>query len=572
MLRRNSSQINVVSRKPKRVRKLAFDCLEPRRLFAGLQVFVYNDLDESGTANTPDEVGMNRQVAYLDSNKDGTLNSNEQFQLTDAEGLANFTSIPSGVLSFRVLGAVQSFYIDTSNPAAPSKISLAGNQVGENNPPQFSGELTDAELTENGDLELAIDLLTSIASDQDGDGIWFFVTTPPSHGTIDWSSSAGGTYHPSKGYSGVDTIAFSAFDGRSWSSPIELTIKISDVDTPPSDLTTNFVASIPENSPGFVIGPVTVVDPDGGANQLEISGDERLELVNGVVQVKAGAIIDFEQNSPISFVVSVSSGGSSGQPIVKQFTIPVDNRNDLPTGMIFNGVNLVGEYVRGFTFGKFAVIDPDQGDLYNFSVDDARFQINDGNLALKSDVYLERTASTFVTVNVTASSQSSEGQIKQAFTAEIVQSSPPWQNKSWALDVNNDGALTSLDVLLVINALNRTGAIPLDVPPSSGSTAYVDVNGDRHLTPLDALILINVLNRMSSGSNGGGTPDSSGSPTSGSAEGEGTPTPPPPTSPSNSMSSLVGSTSTSSNMSSVDWSLDETTPNSTSRSASRRLK
>ncbi len=101
----------------------------------------------------------------------------------------------------------------------------------------------------------------------------------------------------------------------------------------------------------------------------------------------------------------------------------------------------------------------------------------------------------------------------------MAQSAPPWQNKNWALDVNNDGSLTSLDVLLVINALNRV-ELCLGHASCRGKFRFVDVNGDRYLTPLDALILINVLNRMGGGNGNVPPNDGSGTPTKRSAEGE----------------------------------------------------
>ena len=55
-------------------------------------------------------------------------------------------------------------------------------------------------------------------------------------------------------------------------------------------------------------------------------------------------------------------------------------------------------------------------------------------------------------------------------------------------DVNADGLVTPLDVLAIVNALNR---LPL-APASDG--LYLDVNGDGLLTPNDALQIVNYLN------------------------------------------------------------------------------
>lgn len=75
---------------------------------------------------------------------------------------------------------------------------------------------------------------------------------------------------------------------------------------------------------------------------------------------------------------------------------------------------------------------------------------------------------------------------------------PNLQNPIWSTDVNADGLTTPLDVLLVINALNRFGAQPVaelaqrdDVP-----AYYFDVNGDEDVTAADVLVVIRFLNAL----------------------------------------------------------------------------
>jgi hypothetical protein len=60
------------------------------------------------------------------------------------------------------------------------------------------------------------------------------------------------------------------------------------------------------------------------------------------------------------------------------------------------------------------------------------------------------------------------------------------------LDVNGDGFITPMDVLIVINAVNRDGLL---------ATTH-DVNGDGVLTPFDALVIVNVLNRIDQSASG----------------------------------------------------------------------
>ena len=74
-----------------------------------------------------------------------------------------------------------------------------------------------------------------------------------------------------------------------------------------------------------------------------------------------------------------------------------------------------------------------------------------------------------------------------------------WQNPVNPLDVNNDGFVTPLDALLIINSLNLVGprmlpnpALPPNTPPP-----FYDTNGDGSISPLDALLVINQLNNPS---------------------------------------------------------------------------
>lgn len=80
---------------------------------------------------------------------------------------------------------------------------------------------------------------------------------------------------------------------------------------------------------------------------------------------------------------------------------------------------------------------------------------------------------------------------------------PKYQNPSRNHDVNADGFVSPIDVLILVNLLNSRGpSIPVDGLP--GPPDYVDVNGDNFVTPLDALNVIDFINAGGSrGSSGG---------------------------------------------------------------------
>jgi hypothetical protein len=70
----------------------------------------------------------------------------------------------------------------------------------------------------------------------------------------------------------------------------------------------------------------------------------------------------------------------------------------------------------------------------------------------------------------------------------------PWQNMVNRFDVNNDGRVSSLDALVIINRLTSVGQGQLPAPNGTNPPPFYDVNGDGMLTPLDALQVINFLN------------------------------------------------------------------------------
>ena len=82
----------------------------------------------------------------------------------------------------------------------------------------------------------------------------------------------------------------------------------------------------------------------------------------------------------------------------------------------------------------------------------------------------------------------------------VIGSGAPNQNSSLNLDVNDDGFVSPIDALLVINEMNRS-SMDMEGEQTSdgkGKRYYTDVNGDNRTTALDALKVINYLKRTSS--------------------------------------------------------------------------
>jgi len=301
------------------------------------------------------------------------------------------------------------------------------------------------------------------------------------------------------------------------------------VDQPPTGLNTSFESSISENQTGISLGTFEIVDSDGGPSSIDFGGAQGLLTVSGnEVRLVRPQGFNFEQSTNFSFEIRVFGSDLGTPALVRSFTIGITDANDAPIGIDFVGNLKVEEFVPGFEFGTINVSDEDVGEVYAYQFDDPRFEVADGKVKLKAGESLRYAQGAPTLVEVTATGTLSGDVIKDQFSIEVTLSPPPYQNKHWALDVDDDGSVTALDALLVINYLNSFGIGPADTPPPAGSPNFVDVNGDRFITPLDALIIINFLNDIQSQ---GGFPGNIPGNAPGNAEGEQRlaegPTPPP---------------------------------------------
>ncbi|MCO8121425.1 tandem-95 repeat protein [Stieleria sp. TO1_6] len=97
----------------------------------------------------------------------------------------------------------------------------------------------------------------------------------------------------------------------------------------------------------------------------------------------------------------------------------------------------------------------------------------------------------------------SEGRVSSPGTVQIQVTGSRLQNPNLNADVNDDGNVSPIDALLVINRLgtSTTGSIP--VTDQDAGPPYYDVNGDQSITPIDALEVINELARRQAGSGQG---------------------------------------------------------------------
>ncbi len=86
-----------------------------------------------------------------------------------------------------------------------------------------------------------------------------------------------------------------------------------------------------------------------------------------------------------------------------------------------------------------------------------------------------------------------------AAALRIIEDDLFWHNPVNGNDVDNDGAVTPLDVLAIVNLLNLDFPTNLSLQTPFNPPLYIDTDYDAFLSPLDVLIVVNFLNGSGSG-------------------------------------------------------------------------
>ncbi|MEZ6137234.1 MAG: cadherin domain-containing protein [Pirellulaceae bacterium] len=270
-------------------------------------------------------------------------------------------------------------------------------------------------------------------------------------------------------------------------------------------MSTNQNLTLVENRPaGTSLGNIVAVDLDGEplSYRLFDLGTEYADWLTidpstGEVKTTHTAAFDFESNETYVFGVEAQETVEPFRTVVGSLTVLVTDANDPPTAISAFSIP-TAQYGYPTTSG-FTVEDQDQASSYSLATTDARFEIRDGALALRSDFFFAdslagTTTSLLVTVT-DADDPSSSAELP--VTINITANPSPWQNPILNVNVDRIGGVTGADVLSVINAINLSkGETALSRPRTLAEYALpdVDVNGDNLLTGTDALLVVNYIN------------------------------------------------------------------------------
>ncbi|MFT7137745.1 MAG: putative repeat protein (TIGR01451 family), partial [Sulfitobacter sp.] len=175
-----------------------------------------------------------------------------------------------------------------------------------------------------------------------------------------------------------------------------------------------------ENTPGQILGDLSVVDPDTtSGHSLSVLDDIRFEIVDGKLKLTDDLFIDFEAESGID--ITIRAFDPDGLSVDRVISIVVRDVNEAPFDLeTTNGFVVPGSPER--RIGELSASDVDANETQTFSViGDDRFTVLDGNiLGLAEGVILEADVTIPVTVVVT-----DKGGLTTRFLINISTNPPP---------------------------------------------------------------------------------------------------------------------------------------------------
>jgi len=354
-----------------------------------------------------------------------------------------------------------------------------------------------------------------------GDVLTYKVISNTNTGLIEPTFGNGNVYlKPKADQNGQATIVIEAMDKAGLKVTNTMKVVVTPVDDDPRLVTPLPDLSVSEDSLplNIVLTPTYFFDPDvingdklsfeaTSSNtdiaEVRISGDSLLITLvpnaNGQTTIFVKATDLTGRSVSDSFVLTVTPVNDGPVTVPDSYTTPqgvtlitTDARGTLTVTTTDDGVLANDRDPEGDSFTATVTVQPTRGSVTMNA--DGTFTYIPGSTALAG------TTDTFKYV-----AKDSQGAASVATTVTITIGRPPqpkYQNPTRKQDVNADGFISPIDVLIVVNLLNSRGpSVPVEGLP--GPPDYVDVNGDNVVNPLDALEVINYINSQSGGSSGG---------------------------------------------------------------------
>ena len=183
--------------------------------------------------------------------------------------------------------------------------------------------------------------------------------------------------------------------------------------------------NIMEGKDGATVGQLTTTDPDANDTHTYTVSDNRFEVINGELKLKAGQILNFTNEPTITLNITSTDSGSLSTS--KTFTLNVQDDpnypappqpgNRAPTDIALSANNIM-EGKDGAVVGQLTTTDPDTNDTHTYTVSDSRFEVINGELKLKAGEILNFTHEPSISLTITSTDSGSLSTSK-TFTLNI---------------------------------------------------------------------------------------------------------------------------------------------------------
>lgn len=244
----------------------------------------------------------------------------------------------------------------------------------------------------------------------------------------------------------------------------------------PTDITLSAVAIDENTSVATDIGTVSGTDADTGDTLSFTVSDNRFEVVNGTLRLKASASLDHEfiqgagTDATIDIVITVTDG--HGGSYTESFTITVNDINDAPSDLDMDSFD-VNENEAGAIVGTLSVVDQDEVDSFTYEVSDDRFEIVDGQLKLKDQYKLDFEAENEISIEVTVT-DAAGATYSEIFTINVVDVDDEPDIEVWAANSTTTGQIQVGEV--ITGAVNTNGDVDwLAVELVAGETYEINL-------------------------------------------------------------------------------------------------
>ena len=369
--------------------------------------------------------------------------------------------------------------------------------------------------------------------DADGNALTATNVTAPAHGTVVLNANGSFTYTPTAGYSGLDTFSYLANDGTVDSNLATVSIDIrpvaggtkflvvdgSTLKDYKYDATGNMTGQdqlhrdnkFPRGIASSKDGTTRwVVDADGEVFVYSATGARLgtwktvgIDKPEGITTNGTDIWIVDNEKDLVYFFAGAASRRSGTKGPTSSFALSAANRS--PSDLVTDGVHIwvvnntttdrVFRYSKAGALEGSWAIDSRNGSPTGITIDPNELTSIWIVDSATDSVYRYNSATSKISGRLSASS---------VFALATNNSDPQgiadppstsqWTNSLRMADVNDDGVVSPVDALTVINTLNkRSGVATLGV--KRFEDGFVDVNHDNQLSPLDALLVINELNR-----------------------------------------------------------------------------